>query len=390
MTEMQWAIWFWLAVVIGGAFLGGYLLMKLFRYQIRHLAQKVAKSPALDRATLDWIEEISHGIRLAVIALAGLLIIFFSLRLIRHPAVAGWDITRLLEWLMDRGVRLTLLLAGAYVTAKVVHMFLGKLGVLIRPSDDSPAAQMERDKRAQTISAILKNFASAVIAVVAGLMVLQELGVNITPILTSLGVVGVALGFGAQQLVGDLIAGFFLIFENQIRVGDVAVINGTGGLVEEIRLRTTVLRGQDGTVHTFRNGSIHTLANMTKDYSYFLLDLGVSYQEDIDRVCAVVREVAAGMQSESPFAAFILEPVEILGVENFSDTAVILRLRIKTIPLKQWDVGREFRRRLKYAFDAQGIELPFPQRTVYFAEAGKPFAASRKTPDGGESSSQPS
>jgi small conductance mechanosensitive channel len=311
----------------------------------------------------------------------GLLMVFLILRLIEHPSVEGWNLARILEWLMAHGIRVILLLVGAFLVLKVVHAFVSKIGVLIRPSDDSPAAEIERQKRAQTISAIIKNFSTVVICVVAGLMLLAELGVNTTPILTSLGVVGVALGFGAQQLVGDLIAGFFHIFENQIRVGDVAVINGTGGLVEEIRLRTTVLRGLDGTVHTFRNGSINTLANMTKDYSYFLMDLGVAYKEDTDKVCDVVREVAAEMQEDENFSPFILEPVEILGVNNFGDSAVEIKLRIKTIPVQQWLVGREFRRRLKYALDAKGIEIPFPHQTVYFGDASKPFQVNLNSSD---------
>lgn len=390
MTDVQWMQWVWLALAIAGVALGGYLLMKFFRYEVKQLAQRVVKSEVLDQATLDWIEEISHGVRLAVLALVALVMVFFTLRAMGHPSVQGWNLARLLEWLMARGVRVILLLVGAYLAVKVIHIFVSKLDVLIRPSDDSPGAEMERQKRAETIGAIMKNFTTGVICVITGLMLLGELGVNTTPILTSLGVVGVALGFGAQQLVGDLIAGFFHIFENQIRVGDVAVINGTGGLVQEIRLRTTVLRSLDGTVHTFRNGSINTLANMTKDFSFFLMDLGVAYKEDTDKVCAVVREVAAGMQADEVFASSILEPVEILGVNKFSDSAVVIKLRIKTIPVQQWAVGREFRRRLKYAFDARGIEIPFPHQTLYFGEASKPFQVDMKAPEQGGAASWPS
>ena len=390
MTDVQWMQWLWLALTIAGVALGGYLLMKFFRYEVKHLAQRAVKSDILDQETLDWIEEISHGVRLAVLALVALLMVFFALRVMGHPSVQGWNLARVLEWLMARGVRVILLLVGAYLILKVIQVFVSKLGVLIRPSYDSPAAELERQKRAQTISAIMKNFTTGVICVVTGLMLLGELGVNTTPILTSLGVVGVALGFGAQQLVGDLIAGFFHIFENQIRVGDVAVINGTGGQVQEIRLRTTVLRSLDGTVHTFRNGSINTLANMTKDFSFFVLDLGVAYKEDTDKVCEVVREVAAGMQADDAYAKSFLEPVEILGVDNFGDSAVVIKLRIKTLPLQQWNVGREYRRRLKYALDAKGIEIPFPHSTIYFGEASKPFQVDMNTPEQGAAAARSS
>ena len=379
MWQAQWMQWLWLAITIGGVILGGYLLMKLFRYEVRHLAERAVKDKALDPAMLQWIEEISRGIRLAVVALAAILVIFFALRALGHPAVVGWNTERLLDWLLDHGVRIVFLVAGGYLAVKILQVLISKIGLLIRPSDSTAVAEIERQKRAQTISAILRHLATVVISAVTGLMLLGELGINTTPILTSLGVVGVALGFGAQQLVGDLIAGFFLIFENQIRVGDVAVINGTGGLVEEIRLRTTILRGLDGSVHVFRNGTIETLANKTKDFSFFVLDLGVAYKEDTDRVCEVAKEVAAEMQADESLGPSILEPVEILGVDNFGDSAVVIKLRIKTLPIKQWEVGREYRRRLKYRLDERGIEIPFPHQTIYFGEASKPFRVDVRT-----------
>jgi len=360
MLLAEWMQWIWLAATITGLILGGYLLMKLFRYEARKLTQRALKDRVLDPALLQWLEELSRGIRLAVIALVAILVMFFTLRMLGHPAVAGWAPARILEWLLERGVRVVIVLAGAYLAIKVAHMLVSKVSLLIRPHDNTAVAELERQKRAQTITAILKNFSTAVIAVVTTLMLLGELNVNTTPILTSLGVIGVALGFGAQQLVGDLIAGFFHIFENQIRVGDVAIINGTSGQVEEIRMRTTVLRGFDGTVHVFRNGTISTLSNMTKDYSYFAMDLAVSHKEDPDRVGQVLKEVADELQQDPAFRSLILEPVEVLGVENFSETAIVIKLRIKTLPIKQWEVGREFRRRLKRRFDSEGIELPAP------------------------------
>ncbi|MBI4478668.1 MAG: mechanosensitive ion channel family protein [Acidobacteria bacterium] len=360
----QWIDWFWLAATIAGLAAGGYLLMKLFRYEVRQLVRRAVKKPVLDATLVQWIEEISRGIRMAVIAVVAILMLFFTLRALGHPAVAGWRPVAILSWLLDRGVRIVILLAGAYVAIKVAHILISKLTALIRPHDNSPVAEIERQKRANTVAAILKNFSTAVIAVVTSLMVMAEIGINTTPILTSLGVVGVALGFGAQQLVGDLIAGFFNIFENQIRVGDVAVINGVAGQVEEIRLRTTVLRGGDGTVHVFRNGTINTLANMTKDYSYFALDLAVAYKEDTDRVSTLAREVAEELRADPEYRSWILEPVEVLGIESFSDSAVVIKLRIKTVPIKQWEVGREFRRRIKYRFEKEGIELPSPALVV--------------------------
>jgi small conductance mechanosensitive channel len=204
-------------------------------------------------------------------------------------------------------------------------------------------------------------------------MILRELRIDIMPILTGAGILGLAVGFGAQTLVKDLIGGFFLTFENQVRVGDVATINGTGGLVEAINLRTIVLRDLQGTVHVFPNGSFEQLSNLTKEFSYYVVDVGVAYKEETDAVAAVLQEVGAELLADPAYAVSILAPLEILGVDDFADSQVTIKIRIKTLPLKQWEVGREMRRRIKKAFDARGIEIPFPHRSLYFGEASRPF-----------------
>jgi small conductance mechanosensitive channel len=164
----------------------------------------------------------------------------------------------------------------------------------------------------------------------------------------------------------------FLLVENQIRVNDVVVINGTGGLVEEINLRTTVLRSLDGTVHIFPNGAITSLSNMTREYSYYVFDVGVAYKEDTDRVVEVLREVGRELREDPEYAPLILEPLEVLGLDKFADSAVIIKARIKTLPVQQWKVGREMNRRIKKRFDELGIEIPFPHMSLYFGEASKP------------------
>jgi small conductance mechanosensitive channel len=232
---------------------------------------------------------------------------------------------------------------------------------------------MEQLKRARTLSRLVQNGLTTVVAIVAALMILRELRIDIMPILTGAGIVGLAVGFGAQTLVKDLIGGFFLTFENQVRVGDVATINGTGGLVEAINLRTIVLRDLQGTVHVFPNGSIERLSNLTKDFSYYVVDVGVAYKEDTDAVAAVLQEVGADLLADPAYGASILAPLEVLGVDDFGDSQVTIKIRIKTLPLKQWEVGREMRRRIKKAFDAHGIEIPFPHRSLYFGEASRPF-----------------
>jgi moderate conductance mechanosensitive channel len=187
------------------------------------------------------------------------------------------------------------------------------------------------------------------------------------------GIAGLAVGFGAQNLVRDIISGFFLILEDQIRVGDVVKINGVGGSVEAINLRTTVLRDLEGIVYIFPNGEIKQVANMSKEYSYSVVSVGVAYKENVDRVMEVLKSIGDELAQDANFSSLILEPIEILGVESLGDSQVKIQMRFKTRPLQQWTVGRELRRRIKNTFDSQGIEIPFPHVSVGFDETSKPF-----------------
>ena len=227
---------------------------------------------------------------------------------------------------------------------------------------------LERAKRARTLGSLISKVATVAISGLAVLMVLNEFDVNIAPVLTGAGIAGLAVGFGAQTLVRDIITGFFLILEDQVRVGDSAAINGVGGLVEEINLRTIALRDEEGTVYVFPNGSITTLANRSKDFSYYVISLPLPYHEDADRVSAILRDVGAELQKDPYFGPFILEPIEILGVDAFADWSVHLKLRIKTLPQRQWDVGRELRKRIRKALDQNGVRVPFPERLVAVRE----------------------
>ena len=206
-------------------------------------------------------------------------------------------------------------------------------------------------------------------------MVLNEFDINIAPVLTGAGIAGLAVGFGAQTLVRDVISGFFMILEDQVRVGDSAAINGIGGLVEQINLRTIVLRDEEGTLHVFPNGSINTLANKSKDFSFYVITLAIPYHEDVDRVTKLLREVGAELQRDPYFGAFILEPLEIMGVDAFTDWAMQIKLRIKTVPQRQHEVGRELRKRIRRAFDENNVAVPFPERIVAVREGTDPHPA---------------
>jgi small conductance mechanosensitive channel len=196
----------------------------------------------------------------------------------------------------------------------------------------------------------------------------------VAPILGAAGVVGIAVGFGAQSLVKDYFTGFFILLENQIRQGDVVQVADKAGLVEEITLRYVRLRDYDGNVHYVPNGLVTTVTNMSRGFAQSVIDVGVAYREDVDEAFEVMRAVAAELRADAAFAPRILDEIEIAGVEKWADSAVVLRCRFKVAPLEQWNVRREFLRRLKQAFDARGIEIPFPHLTVY-AGVGKDGAA---------------
>ena len=274
----------------------------------------------------------------------------------------GVRLRTLADWMFGHGLRVVLISVLAYALIRTITLLIRRFEHEINLGTGLDA--LERAKRAKTLGSVIRNFATALVTAVAVLMVLRELDLDIAPVLASAGVLGLAVGFGAQTLVRDIISGFFLILEDQIRVGDVAAINGQGGLVEAINLRTIVLRDAEGTVHVFPNGAITTLANRSKDFSYYVIDLGISYKEDPDRVMALLREIAEGMQADDRFGPMILAPIEIQGVDAFADWWVTIKARIKTVPLKQWEVGRELRRRILWAFEEHGIEIPFPAPTV--------------------------
>ena len=273
-------------------------------------------------------------------------------------------------------MRIPIIIVGAFMAIRILNAIIE--GFEKRISDHIKAKEkailpIEIEKRVQTVGNLLKKVIFVSIWLVAAMMVIKELGFDVKPILAGAGIIGLAVSFGAQNLVRDIISGLFIIIENQIRVGDVAIINGTGGLVEAINLRTTVLRGLDGTVHIFPNGTINTLSNMTHEYSYYVFDIGVAYKEDVDRVMEILKEIGNEIMQDEYYRSLIIEPLEIWGVDKFADSAVIIKARIKTLPIKQWEVGREINRRIKKRFDEEGIEIPFPHHSLYAGEASKPF-----------------
>lgn len=273
--------------------------------------------------------------------------------------------------LAGRVVTILLVVVGALVLWEVVASVIERM--LARTDDDRDGS---RAARLRTLLPLIRNAARLVLGIIVVLTVLSEIGVDIAPLLAGAGIAGIAIGFGAQSLVKDVITGVFILVEDSLAVGDVVEVGGHAGVVEAMTVRTVRLRDLNGNVHVVPFGEIATVLNMTKDFAYALIEAGVAYKEDTDKVVDVLQEIAAEMQDDPDYGPSILAPLEVLGLDSFGASSVNIRVRLKVRAGKQWGVRREYHRRLKYAFDARGIEIPFPHRTVFF---GKEPDADEKT-----------
>ena len=312
--------------------------------------------PGLEARTLRYIRALWWSIRVFIVVAAILLILeawgIGMPRFLASPL--GSDLlSRLITLLVTVAVVLFIIDLSTFISQK-----------LIEPTQGSP----ETSKKRRTLVPLTATVVKYTALFIGGLVVLQLVGINVTPILAGVGILGLAVGFGAQTLVKDIINGLFILVEDSIAVGDVVTIRGTGGLVEAVNLRTIRLRDLQGSVHIIPNSQVEMITNMTKDYAYYVLDVSVAYREETDDVVAALQAVDTEMRADPTFAPDMLEPIEILGVERFADSAVIVRARLKTKPIRQWTIGREFNRRMKKLFDARGIEIPFPHRTIYWGE----------------------
>ena len=253
------------------------------------------------------------------------------------------------------------IMIGAWVLTGLAQRSIRALRLRIASRMDD----RESVKRAETLGRVFRYLVAVVVSLMAGMLVLSELGVSVAPILGAAGVVGLAVGFGAQSLVKDFFTGFFLLLENQIRQGDVVKLGEHAGFVEEVTLRYVQLRDYDGNVHFVPNGTITTVVNMARGHAQAVVDVGVSYATDLDRAMAVMHEVAAELRLDPAHASRIQGDLEMAGVDRWDDSAIVLRARFRVAPLEQWTVKREYLRRLKQAFDLAGIEIPFPQISLH-------------------------
>ena len=267
---------------------------------------------------------------------------------------ARWDPRALARWFATHGINAVLILAGAFVIVRAANLAIEQMQFKL--SRRHAATDLEWQRRATTLGGILTSLVSTAVAFVAVLMLLRELSVDVLPILTGAGIAGLAIGFGAQNLVRDVISGFFLILEDQVRVGDHARINGTAGVVEQINLRTIVLRDGEGAVQVFPNGTITALANLSKQFAYAVVDLRVAYSENVDRVIGTMKEVGASMEKDASWGPFLLAPLDVVGILSLTDGAATVQAKFKTLPLNQGKVANELRKRLMTTFASRGIK----------------------------------
>lgn len=267
--------------------------------------------------------------------------------------------------LSKTGLRILLILLVAGLLMKLAR----KLIIALKSHMKEQAADnLEETKRIDTLGRVVRYIATVVIGVVAAVEILNEFGISIAPILTAAGVVGVAVGFGAQSLIKDYFTGFFILLENQIRQGDVVEISDKAGLVEEVTLRYIKMRDYSGNVHYVPNGSITTVTNMSRGYAQSVIDVGVAYREDLQEVMQIMTVVGQKLRADEEYGIKILDEMEMAGVDQLADSAVIIRCRFKVLPLEQWGVRREYLKRIKQAFDQHGIEIPYPHLTLYPGE----------------------
>lgn len=363
--------WPELTLALALALIASYVISNLAARLVRSMLRAILPAESEER----FVSGPGRAIHVFLFLILAAALAFPALTLAGYSTGFTTDRDELLEWLRDTGLRSGLRI-GIVVLASYLIIRIGSAAARRFEHEMSTGTGLdviERTKRAHTLGRLIQKTLTVVVTIVAALIVLGELGFPIGPAVTGLGVVGVALGFGAQTLIRDLIAGFFMIAEDQIRVGDSAVVNGQGGLVEEVNLRTIVLRDEQGTVHVFANGDVKSLANMSKDFAYYVISVGAGYDDDPDRVVAALRDAGDSLIGDSEFRPHILAPLEVYGIDAFEADRLLVKGRIKTVPQKQWLVGRELRKRVAKLLRERGIHAPVGRVTfVERIEPGKP------------------
>jgi len=272
----------------------------------------------------------------------------------------------IVPWLLSHGIRIVIIAVAAYILNLILSRIIIKTVRVAVVAEDGDSEDAEK-KREDTLIRIFNGALRILIIILAIMMILQEAGLEIGPLLAGAGIAGLAFGFGGQYLIRDIITGLFVILENQYRIGDVVNIDGTGGSVVDINLRKTTLRDLNGTVHHIPHGTVTKVSNLSKDWARVNLDMGVAYGTNLDKLIEVIDRTGIELSEDPEFKESIITPPRFLRVNDFADSAIVVKILGDTKPLKQWEVTGEFRKRLKKAFDSEGIEIPFPQRVIHQA-----------------------
>lgn len=278
--------------------------------------------------------------------------------------------SKLIPWFLHHGLKIILIIFLAYLANKLLQKLIYKAVRMAVATDPSSSSDAEK-KREDTLISIFSATLRIVFIIIVSMMALQEVGVEIGPLLAGAGIVGLALGFGGQYLIRDLISGLFIILENQYRIGDVVSFDNTGGLVEEITLRMTTIRDQDGTVHHIPHGEIKKVSNLSKNFSRVNLNIGISYDSDLEKVIALINEIGAEMAKDELWKDTIIKAPQFLRVNDLGESSIIIKILGETTPLHQWEVTGELRKRILITFRQKGIEIPFPQTVVHLADKKK-------------------
>jgi small conductance mechanosensitive channel len=271
---------------------------------------------------------------------------------------------QIVPWLMSHGLRMVVIAIAAFLLDRILQRIITRAIRLSVKSDANTTPEAEK-KREDTLIRIFSGALNTVIIIIAIMMILDEIGVEVGPLIAGAGIVGLAVGFGGQYLIKDIITGLFLMLENQYRIGDVVDIEGLSGSVQDISLRKTTLRNLDGTVHHIPHGSITKVSNLSKDFARVNLDMGVGYSTNLEHLIEVINKTGNELANDPAFSDSIISPPQFLRVNEFADSAMVVKILGDTRPLKQWEVAGELRKRLKIAFDREGIEIPFPQRVIH-------------------------
>lgn len=341
------------------------LLAFLFLFSLRQQVKQAERKPTVGKTNLSK----SKIFALAVIATVGVGMVIAVVVLVSNVILRGGiDVSASIEtirtWLAGHGIAILAIVLSCYVAYRIIKIVTPRIierSVKVRYTGD----QSELSRRSQTLSRIIISTFEAIIVTIAILMILAETGRDITPLLAGAGIVGVAIGFGAQSLVKDYFNGLFIILEDQYRKGDIITIAGLSGMVEDVSLRRTVLRDRNGTVHTIPNGQVVTASNMTKEWARVNIDIPIAYYENIERVISVIDKVGKELAKDPDFESMILSPPKVLRVDEFNERGIIIKVLGDTKALKHWDVAGEMRKRIKIAFDKEGIAIPWAYGGIF-------------------------